>query len=230
MAGLVFQLDTSGHEAELYGFTGKNGDAGYPRATLILDDEGNLLGTTSGGGAFGGGTVFKLPVPDFSLAPASTSMSMQSGGQATDVVTIASQNAPFNSAVQLSCLVAGPLPPATCALNPTSVTPGASSVTSTLTITAPSAAFAMTGSPRHFAPSFGAMWFPLAALALMLSGGPKKSRIRYSLLRGFVALLLMLPGCGSAGPGRKGPSNYTVTVTASAVPTQHTTQVSVTVQ
>src|SRR5258708_21399441 len=41
-AGLVFQLDSAGHEADLYNFTAKNGDGGYPEASLILDDAGNL--------------------------------------------------------------------------------------------------------------------------------------------------------------------------------------------
>jgi uncharacterized repeat protein (TIGR03803 family) len=226
-AGLIFQLDTAGHEADLYSFTAKNGDGGYPEASLILDDASSLLGTTMEGGAFGAGTVFRLPVPDFSLAPGSDKLSLQFGGQQTDVVTIALQNAPFNNPVQLTCSVSGPTPLARCAMNPTSVTPGNGSVTSTLTVTAPSVAVA---AARHFAPSSYAMWFPLAAFALMLPGGKKKRRVRYWLPCGFVALLMMLPACGSVGPGRKGPSNYTVTVTAAAGPTQHTTQVSVTVQ
>src|SRR6266702_2010809 len=42
----------------LHEFKGKDGE--FPRAGLIFDGAGNLYGTTVGGGAFGGGTVFKL--------------------------------------------------------------------------------------------------------------------------------------------------------------------------
>ncbi|MGA8735846.1 MAG: choice-of-anchor tandem repeat GloVer-containing protein [Terriglobales bacterium] len=37
-----------------------NGDGGQPQATLVFDTKGNLNGTASGGGSFGGGTLFRL--------------------------------------------------------------------------------------------------------------------------------------------------------------------------
>lgn len=66
--GSVYQLlrpvppSTSWTESELYSFTGGN-DGGNPRAGLIFDQAGSLYGTTSAGGAFGLGTVFKLTPP-----------------------------------------------------------------------------------------------------------------------------------------------------------------------
>jgi len=56
--GTVFKLDTSGNESALYGFSGKDG--AYPWAGLVMDAQGNLYGTTSQGGAYNYGTVFKL--------------------------------------------------------------------------------------------------------------------------------------------------------------------------
>lgn len=47
----------------LYPFTGGS-DGGYPYAGLIADGAGNLYSTTSGGGADGGGAVFKLAPPE----------------------------------------------------------------------------------------------------------------------------------------------------------------------
>jgi len=57
--GTVFKLSPSGTETVLYSFTG-GADGGIPIAGLIFDGQGNLYGTTEGGGSFGYGTVFKL--------------------------------------------------------------------------------------------------------------------------------------------------------------------------
>jgi len=61
-AGLVYMLDTSGHETVLYNFTG-GADGGNPIAGVVRDSSGNLYGTTSTGGAAYydyQGVVFKL--------------------------------------------------------------------------------------------------------------------------------------------------------------------------
>lgn len=64
-AGTVFKVDTTGHETVLYSFC----SAGLPNCTdgsfpanssLVMDAAGNLYGTTSAGGAHGGGTVFMV--------------------------------------------------------------------------------------------------------------------------------------------------------------------------
>jgi uncharacterized repeat protein (TIGR03803 family) len=67
--GIVFKLDTSGQLTALYKFTG-GADGAEPRGGLVLDEEGNLYGTTVQGGNssacsvppyfLGCGTVFKL--------------------------------------------------------------------------------------------------------------------------------------------------------------------------
>ena len=67
--GTVFEVDTTGKETVLYSFTGANGDGGAPRAGLVLDMQGNLYGTTTGGGASGAGTVFQLSKLQFVAAP-----------------------------------------------------------------------------------------------------------------------------------------------------------------
>jgi len=57
-AGVVFKLDTAGHQTVLYTFTGK-ADGNGPNA-VIRDAAGNLYGTTYSGGKNSGGVVFKL--------------------------------------------------------------------------------------------------------------------------------------------------------------------------
>jgi uncharacterized repeat protein (TIGR02543 family) len=57
--GTVFELSANGTETVLYNF-GNGGDGQNPYAGLIFDSAGNLDGTTSVGGVYGKGTVFKL--------------------------------------------------------------------------------------------------------------------------------------------------------------------------
>ncbi len=60
--GTVFKIAPDGTESILYAFHGGS-DGSNPTAGLILDDAGNLYGTTLYGGAFGDGVVFAL-APD----------------------------------------------------------------------------------------------------------------------------------------------------------------------
>jgi uncharacterized repeat protein (TIGR03803 family) len=57
--GTVFKVDPSGAETVLHSFNGLH-DGANPTASLILDDVGNLYGTTQFGGQYGYGTVFKI--------------------------------------------------------------------------------------------------------------------------------------------------------------------------
>jgi uncharacterized repeat protein (TIGR03803 family) len=60
--GVVYKLTPAGSgwtESVVYTFTG-GADGASPWAGVTLDQAGNLYGTTSSGGAFGGGTVYEL--------------------------------------------------------------------------------------------------------------------------------------------------------------------------
>jgi uncharacterized repeat protein (TIGR03803 family) len=67
--GTVFQLkppagtSTRWREAILHEFTDANGDGDQPDAAPILGPGNVLYGTTAGGGAFGGGTIYELTPP-----------------------------------------------------------------------------------------------------------------------------------------------------------------------
>jgi uncharacterized repeat protein (TIGR03803 family) len=62
--GTVFELapksDGSWTESVLHSFNVFGEDGDYPFAGVILDPDGNLYGTTSGGGPYSSGTVFEL--------------------------------------------------------------------------------------------------------------------------------------------------------------------------
>jgi uncharacterized repeat protein (TIGR03803 family) len=58
--GIVFKLDWGGNLTLLAAFHGGRRDGMNPQASLVRDAAGNLYGTTSTGGAFNAGTVFKL--------------------------------------------------------------------------------------------------------------------------------------------------------------------------
>lgn len=74
--GTVFELTRGGTKSILYAFLGSS-DGGNPAARLAMDSAGNLYGTTSGGGAYGYGVVFKL-------TPDGTESVMHSFGAGTD--------------------------------------------------------------------------------------------------------------------------------------------------
>jgi uncharacterized repeat protein (TIGR03803 family) len=60
--GTVFGFTAAGKEGVLYSFAGGT-DGAVPQAGLALDAAGNLYGTTSAGGLYGNGTVFKITRP-----------------------------------------------------------------------------------------------------------------------------------------------------------------------
>lgn len=82
-AGTVFEVSADGTETVLYSFgSGAAADGSTPHAGVILDDSGNLYGTTVFGGAngsgHGDGTVFKLS------AVGKETVLYSFGGSATD--------------------------------------------------------------------------------------------------------------------------------------------------
>jgi uncharacterized repeat protein (TIGR03803 family) len=58
--GTVFEYSASGAYTVLHSFTADGSDGSGPYSGVTLDAEGNLYGTTSGGGTFGLGTVYKM--------------------------------------------------------------------------------------------------------------------------------------------------------------------------
>src|SRR5271165_3676344 len=57
--GVVFKLNTSGHEIVKHNFTGGS-DGYYPFTPLLRDSHGNLYGVTAQGGTNSYGVVYKI--------------------------------------------------------------------------------------------------------------------------------------------------------------------------
>jgi uncharacterized repeat protein (TIGR01451 family) len=173
--------------------------------------------------------------PDFTLAPASSTLTLKTGAQTTDALTLTGQNG-FSGQVNLSCAVSGPAPLATCGVSPSSLTLGASPGSSTLAITAPTrlSAFAR---PSNMGNQLGAVaaFMPVAGLLLCGIGlAPRRCKKRRAVLwvlnGSLFMLFTVLAGCGGGPPPP--PQNYTVTVTAASSSglIQHSTPVTVTVE
>jgi uncharacterized repeat protein (TIGR03803 family) len=58
--GVIFKVSTTGNETVLHSFAGYPTDGATLYSWLARDSAGNLYGTTSEGGAYGDGAVFKL--------------------------------------------------------------------------------------------------------------------------------------------------------------------------
>ncbi len=59
VAGTIFKVTPAGRMRVIYSFTGKS-DGSNPFSGLIADEAGNFYGTTTSGGAYRKGTVFKI--------------------------------------------------------------------------------------------------------------------------------------------------------------------------
>ncbi len=242
------------------------GDIIMPALGAIAVDTGSnayLAGSTSStdfpvtasplqaayGGGLADGFVAKVAAApaDFSVAVSPATISVTSGQTtATITVTVSSVNAAFGSAVTLSC--GGKPTNAACNFSAASVTPGATPVTSNLTIsTNGSTGNGMLAPPIEHRSVFYAMLLPLGGLGIVVAGfGYQKRRLLAAVgLIFMVAMLIALPACGggsSSGGGGGGgggvggggtdttPGTYPITVTGTAGATTHSAPLSLTVQ
>jgi uncharacterized repeat protein (TIGR01451 family) len=178
--------------------------------------------------------TFNPPPPDFTMAPASTIFTVQKGARVTDALMLAGQNG-FSGPLTLTCAVTGPAPMATCNISPSSLTLGSNSVSSTLTITAPSTLAAAALPLNEGSPNTAyALVLPFPALLLCGIGlfsrdCMKRRHDLWSLAASVIVLFAILVGCGGS-TRQVTPQNYTVTVTAKSGSLQHTTTVTLTVQ
>jgi len=206
----------------------------------LSGDPGTLYITAGGGNQpnfpVGGSTtsVFASLVPaaavsspDFSLNLSSQSTTLTPGGSASLMVS-ASAVGGFNGQISLSCSAPAGL---SCAFNPSTISPGSSTTTSTLTIAANS-----TPPVSGYVVSSMAMLLPGLGVFGTLIIGKRKLLTRKSMLwTSFVALLLLISvfaiGCGGGSNNKPATPasqvNLMVTGTSGAI--SHSSVVAVTI-
>jgi uncharacterized repeat protein (TIGR01451 family) len=165
------------------------------------------------------------PAPDFSVAPASTSLTVKRGSQVSEALTFPALGG-FSAAIALTCSVSGPSPMPKCGVAPASVTPGASA-TLTVDTSNLSAAFVPQGL-SHMSDLYAAT-LPIGALALLLTVSAPGKRRRNWLLFDFLIIALLAAACGGGSSTPPPPQNFTITVSATSGALQHSTRINVTV-
>jgi uncharacterized protein (TIGR03118 family) len=208
----------------VFGGGGPSGDPG----TLYLTAGGSNQPNFPAGGSTT--AVFASLVPaaavagsNFSLSLSAPSATVMTGGSAMLTVSAAAVGG-FNSQISLTCSAPNGL---TCALSPSTISPGSSASSSTLTVSAASA------------PPVGGYGMAVLLPGLGLFGTLVTTRRRKSLTRkhlvglSVLGLLLFISlftlGCGGSNAKAPVSSQTTLTVTGTSGALSHSVPVSVTV-
>lgn len=165
------------------------------------------------------------PSPDFAISPASSTLIVARGSQATDVLSFPALGG-FSGAIALTCSVTGLIPMPKCGVSPASVNPGTSS---TLTVDASRLSAALAPESLRQITGVYAITLPTAVMALLFSDRRRRKNWRMWLF-GFsvFAVCIGLAACGgSSSP--PSPQTFMVTVNATSGTLQHSTTINVTV-
>ena len=211
---------------------GAGGASGDPGTLYLTAGGGNQPNFPAGGSTT---SVFASLVPaaavagpDFSLRLSAQSATISPGGSANLMIS-ASAVGGFNGQISLSCAAPAGL---TCALNPSTISPGSSAASSTLTISA-----ASTPPPTGYSMQAMALLPGLGIFGTFVVGRKKKLLTRKSVLwTGLAGLVLLVSlfavGCGGGNGNNNKPvptSQVNLMVTGTSGALSHTTAVSITI-
>lgn len=185
-----------------------NGAAQFTLASLPPGQQNYISATYSGDGEYAGSqSALNVPViPDFSIVPASSSLTITAPGQsAADALAVTFRSG-YSGQVTFSCSAAYGMPSeSSCSVSPTSLT-ASGSVTLKIATTAPSAD-PWLGWPGGRPPR-GLAWFAALAFLLALWTARRRPARRRRLAALGLPLLLALSciACGGGGGGGSGGS------------------------
>ena len=214
-------------------YTTSSLSAGTHSITVQYSGDSNYAAATSTASTI----TINAPAPDFSISATPTSASIAAGKSTTSSISIGPANG-FDAATALSC--SGLPANSTCSFSPSSVTPSGSAATSTMTITTNVSTSASAALHTGIFGSLTAAGSSGALLTLLFWPGTwrqkRKAGLRMLVLAAVsVFALHTLTGCGG-GPTKSstGPitpaGTSTVTITATAGSTIHSTTFTLTVQ
>jgi uncharacterized protein (TIGR03118 family) len=209
---------------------GGGGPSGDPNTLYLTAGGGNQPNFPAGGSTT---SVFASVVPaaavagpDFSLTLSTQSVTVAPGASANLMIG-ASAVEGFNSQISLSCSAPAGL---TCGFSPTTISPGSSTSSSTLTISA------ATTPPAngYFVSGMGALLPGIGIFGTVLTTRKRKSLTRKTILSiSILGVLLLISlsslGCSSNTKGQTSASQLTLMVTGTSGSLSHSAPVTITV-
>ncbi|MGP0098561.1 MAG: TIGR03118 family protein [Terriglobales bacterium] len=210
----------------VFGGGGPSGDPG----TLYLTAGGSNQPNFPSGGSTTAVFAGILPAaevgsPDFSLSLSAQSVTVAPGGS-TNLMISASAAGGFNGQISLTCSAPAGL---TCAFNPTTISPGSSTPSSTLII---SAASTPPGGHGYGASGLGVLLSGLGLFGTVLATRKRNPLTRKSIVSTTVLGLLLLislfaVGCGSSSKAQAPASQVTLMVTGTSGSITHSSAVTI---